>query len=219
MSERIKEHCGLFGVFGHPQASELTYLGLYALQHRGQESAGIVSADSHRLHACAGNGLVADVFHDHSVFSRLQGTSAVGHVRYSTAGDSSNRNIQPFVVTTKDSPLAVAHNGNLTNAESLHQELSAEGAIFQTSSDTELIVHLVARSLERLEGAFSLLFLSPTGLIAARDTHGFRPLVIGKKGESVMVASETCAFDLTGTTFVRDIEPGEILEIDGSGQK
>ncbi len=231
MSEHIKEHCGLFGVFGHPQASELTYLGLYALQHRGQESAGIVSADGHRLHAFSGNGLIADVFHDHGVFTRLQGTSSIGHVRYSTAGDSSNRNVQPFVVTTKDGPLAVAHNGNLTNAESLHHELSAEGAIFQTSSDTELIVHLVARSqsetlserireaLERLEGAFSLLFLSPTGLIAARDTHGFRPLVIGKKGESVMVASETCAFDLTGATSVRDIEPGEILEIDGSGQK
>jgi len=231
MSEHPKESCGLFGVFGHPQAAELTYLGLFALQHRGQESAGLVTSDGHQLHSCNGPGLVADVFHDHGVFARLKGKSSVGHVRYSTAGDLSARNVQPLVITTKDGPVAVGHNGNLTNAEELRRTLSAEGAIFQTSSDTELIVHLVARSrratlverireaLERVTGAYSLLFLSPNQLIAARDPQGFRPLVLGRKGEAVMVASETCAFDLTGASYDRDIEPGEILEVDVSGQK
>lgn len=230
MSEHLKEHCGIFGVFGHPQAAELAYLGLYALQHRGQESAGIVSSDGHKLHPHIGAGLVADVFHDHGIFARLQGITAIGHVRYSTTGRVSARNVQPFVVMTKDGPLAVAHNGNLTNAEELHQKLSKQGAIFQTSSDTELIVHLIARSqdgtlvqriqqaLEQLEGAYSLLFLSPNQLIAARDPHGFRPLVLGKKGESAMLASETCAFDLSGVTYIRDIEPGEVLTVDSSGQ-
>jgi amidophosphoribosyltransferase len=225
-----KESCGVFGIFGHPQAAELAYLGMFALQHRGQESAGIVTADGRRLYSQCGAGLVADVFHDHGVFAALHGTSAIGHVRYSTTGSLSALNIQPLMVTTKDGPLAVAHNGNLTNAQELHQQLSDEGAIFQTSSDTELIVHLVARShekslmarireaLEQITGAYSLVFLSPEQLIAARDPHGFRPLVIGKKGEAEVVASETCAFDLTGASYVRDIEPGEILRIDAGGQ-
>ncbi|MFH1011338.1 MAG: amidophosphoribosyltransferase, partial [bacterium] len=161
----------------------------------------------------------------------LQGTTAVGHVRYSTTGSLSALNIQPLVVTTKDGPVAIAHNGNLTNAAQLHEELSNEGAIFQTSSDTELLVHLVARSrkgtlVERIReavgqvtGAYSLLFLSPSQLVAVRDPHGFRPLVIGRKGDSVMVASETCAFDLTGASYVRDVEPGEIFEVDIHGQR
>jgi amidophosphoribosyltransferase len=224
-----KESCGVFGIFGHPQAAELAYLGLFALQHRGQESAGIVTADGRRLHSHCNAGLVADVFHDHSVFAALNGTTAIGHVRYSTTGSSSALNIQPLVVTTKDGPLAIGHNGNLTNAQELHRQLSADGAIFQTSSDTELIVHLVARShkksltariqeaLEQVTGAYSLVFLSPERLIAARDPQGFRPLMVGKKGEAVIVASETCAFDLTGASHVRDIEPGEILEIDANG--
>ncbi|MBM3324794.1 MAG: amidophosphoribosyltransferase, partial [Calditrichaeota bacterium] len=222
VNESPKESCGVFGLFGYPQAAELTYLGLFALQHRGQESAGIVTADGQRLHAHSDAGLVADVFHDHSVFAKLQGASAVGHVRYSTTGSLSALNIQPLVVTTKDGPVAIAHNGNLTNAAQLHQELSNEGAIFQTSSDTELLVHLVARSrketlarrvqeaVEQVTGAYSLLFLSPSQLVAVRDPHGFRPLVIGRKGDSVMVASETCAFDLTGASYLRDVEPGEI---------
>ncbi len=231
MSERIKESCGVFGLFGYPQAAELTYLGLFALQHRGQESAGIVTSDGHRLYAHSGTGLAADVFHDQSVFANLQGTAAIGHVRYSTAGSLSSLNIQPLLVTTKDGPLAVAHNGNLTNAAELHHQLSSEGAIFQTSSDTELLVHLVARShkgtlverireaVERVTGAYSLLFLSPNQLVAVRDPAGFRPLVIGRKGESVTIASETCAFDLTGASYVRDVEPGEIFEVDVNGQK
>jgi amidophosphoribosyltransferase len=231
MSECIKESCGVFGLFGYPQAAELTYLGLFALQHRGQESAGIVTSDGHRLFVHSGTGLAADVFHDQSVFANLQGTAAIGHVRYSTAGSLSALNIQPLMVVTKDGPLAVAHNGNLTNAAELHDRLSSEGAIFQTSSDTELLVHLVARSrketlverireaVEQVTGAYSLLFLSPNQLVAVRDPAGFRPLVIGRKGESVTVASETCAFDLTGASYERDVEPGEIFEVDVNGPK
>ena len=170
-SDKPREQCGIMGVFSHPQAAELTYLGLYALQHRGQEGAGIVSTDGAALFDVRGQGLVADVFNDHSKFAKLVGNRAIGHVRYSTAGGSTANNVQPIVVQTKDGPLAIAHNGNLVNARELREELEADGSIFQTQSDTELIVHLIARSrartltervadaLKRVRGAFSLLFL------------------------------------------------------------
>jgi amidophosphoribosyltransferase len=227
--DKPQDHCGVMGVFGHPQAAELTYLGLYALQHRGQESAGIVSSDGNGLHTVRGMGLVADVFNDHSKFNTLVGNRAIGHVRYSTAGGSNLANVQPIVVQTKDGPLAIGHNGNLVNARELRQELEGEGAIFQTESDTELIVHLMARSkagalservsdaLKRVRGAFSLVFLTPDEMIVARDPHGFRPLCLGGKGDAVIAASESCALDLLEATYVRDVEPGEIVSVTAQG--
>ncbi|RPH93819.1 amidophosphoribosyltransferase [candidate division KSB1 bacterium] len=217
------------GVFGHPHAAELTYLGLFALQHRGQESAGIVSTDGTALYDVRGMGLVADVFNDHSQFNHLAGNRAIGHVRYSTAGGSTAVNVQPLVVRTKDGPLAVAHNGNLVNARELREQLESEGAIFQTDSDTELFVHLISRSrettlagrvaeaLRQVQGAFSLLFISKDEMIVARDPHGFRPLCLGGKGDAVVAASETCAMDLTDATYVRDVEPGEIITVSARG--
>ena len=217
------------GVFGHPHAAELTYLGLYALQHRGQESAGIVSSDGKTLFNVRGMGLVADVFGDHSKFRELAGNCAIGHVRYSTAGGSTAANVQPLVMRTKDGPLAAAHNGNLVNARELRARLESEGAIFQTDSDTELFVHLMSRSqeatlsarvaeaLKQVRGAFSLLFLSKDEMVVARDPHGFRPLCLGGKGDAVVAASETCAFDLTDASFVRDVEPGEIITVSARG--
>ncbi len=227
--DRPIDHCGIAGIYTHPNAAELTYLCLYALQHRGQESAGIVSSDGTGLFDMRGMGLVADVFNDHARFSGLKGNRAIGHVRYSTAGGSNPANVQPLVVQTKDGPLAVAHNGNLVNAVSLRKKLEAEGAIFQTESDTELFVHLIARSkretltlriaeaLEHVKGAFSLLFISRDELIAARDPHGFRPLCIGGIGEAVFFASETCALDLVDANYVRDVEPGEIVTVSARG--
>jgi amidophosphoribosyltransferase len=217
------------GVFGHPHAAELAYLGLFALQHRGQESAGIVSTDGNALFDVRGMGLVADVFNDHSKFNELAGNRAIGHVRYSTAGGSNPVNVQPLVVRTKDGPLAVAHNGNLTNAVELRTKLEGEGAIFQTESDTELFVHLVSRShaptlrtriaeaLTQVRGAFSLVFLSKDEMVIARDPHGFRPLCLGGKGDAIVAASETCALDLLDATYVRDIEPGEIVTVTVNG--
>ena len=220
-----------WGVFGHPQASELTYLGIFALQHRGQESAGIVSTDGTALFDIRGMGLVADVFNDHAKFNHLSGNRAIGHVRYSTAGGSLSSNIQPIVMNTKDGPLSVAHNGNLTNALVLRHELEAEGAIFQTASDTELLIHLIARSkeqtltlrvaeaLKQVRGAFSLIFLSKDEMVIARDPSGFRPLCLGGKGDTIVAASETCALDIINATYVRDIEPGEILTINSRGME
>lgn len=217
------------GVFGHPHAAELTYLGLFALQHRGQESAGIVSTDGTALFDVRGMGLVADVFNDHSRFNVLSGNRAIGHVRYSTAGGSTAANVQPIVVRTKDGPLAVAHNGNLVNARPLRQRLENDGAIFQTNSDSELFVHLISRSrettltarvaeaLRQVQGAFSLLFLTKDEMVVARDPHGFRPLCLGGKGDAIVAASETCALDLTEAAYVRDIEPGEILTVSARG--
>jgi amidophosphoribosyltransferase len=217
------------GVFGHPHAAELTYLGLFALQHRGQESAGIVSTDGSALFDVRGMGLVADVFNDHSKFHALAGNCAIGHVRYSTAGGSNLANVQPLVVRTKDGPLAVGHNGNLVNAKTLRAKLESEGAIFQTESDTELFVHLISRSkakslrdrvaeaLAQVQGAFSLIFLSKDEMVVARDPHGFRPLCLGGKGDAIVAASETCALDLVDATYVRDIEPGEIVTVTASG--
>ena len=232
-------HCGVFGIFNHPEAAVMTYFALHALQHRGQEAAGIVSSEysteKHRIrfHSHKGVGLVADVFKDPAILKQsLNGTAAIGHNRYSTTGASDNKfNIQPFTVNYRGGNLALAHNGNLTNFHSLRQKLQAEGTIFQSTSDSEMILHLAARSkkenqiqqikeaLETVEGAYSLVILTDTGLIAARDPHGFRPLALGRLGESFVVASETCAFDLIGAEYVGEVEPGEILVIDDEGIK
>ncbi|MCA9810207.1 MAG: class II glutamine amidotransferase, partial [Candidatus Dadabacteria bacterium] len=204
---KLKEECGVFGIFGNAEASNLTYLGLHALQHRGQESAGIVTSDGVNLHNHRQMGLVSDIFTE-DILSRLPGTNAIGHVRYSTTGSSQDKNMQPIVINYFRGALAIAHNGNLTNARTLREELEGEGAIFQSTTDTEVIVHLIAKSKEeklvqriiesliRCKGAYSLMFLTPEAMIAARDPYGFRPLVMGKLGDSPVFASETCAFDL-----------------------
>lgn len=217
--------CGIFGVYRHPEASRITYLGLYALQHRGQESAGIVSSDGARLHAHRQMGLVADVF-DETAINALVGSAAIGHVRYSTAGASQLKNTQPLVVDYSRGEIAVAHNGNLTNAQALRSEFEAHGSIFQSTTDTEIIIHLLASfhekdlierliaALSRVQGAYSLLFLTKSRMIAARDPYGWRPLVLGELNGSPVVASETCALDLVEARYVREIEPGEILIFD-----
>ena len=216
--------CGIFGISNHVEASNLAYLGLYALQHRGQESAGIVSSDNRHLHHYRQMGLVSEVF-TKDILKRLSGKSAIGHVRYSTAGSSELKNAQPFLVDYYKGSLAIAHNGNLTNAPLIKSDLESRGSIFQSNMDTEVIVHLIARSkekstieravhaLKQVEGAYSLLIMTENELIAARDPFGFRPLVLGQLKDAPVVASETCAFDLIGATFVREIEPGEILLI------
>ena len=226
---RPEEECGIFGIFNHPEASNLTYLGLYALQHRGQEACGIVSSDGTTLHAHKAMGLVADVFGDQSIFSRLPGLAAIGHVRYSTAGSSIIKNTQPILVEYSRGSIAVAHNGNIVNAQLIRSELEAYGSIFQTSMDTEIIVHLLATTrddslvaritsaLERIEGAYCLLFLTESRMIAVRDPYGFRPLCLGKQGGSYVVASESCALDLIEAEFIREIEPGEMIIIDKNG--
>jgi amidophosphoribosyltransferase len=232
-------HCGVFGIFNHPEAAVMTYFGLHALQHRGQEAAGIVSSEyvpekgKVRFHTHKGVGLVADVFKDASILKQgLSGRAAIGHNRYSTTGSSENKfNIQPFVVNYRGGNLALAHNGNLTNFHALRYKLQSEGTIFQSTSDSEMILHLAARSrkddqieqikeaLETVEGAYSLVMLTDTSLIAARDPYGFRPLSIGRLGDAFVVASETCAFDLVGAKYVGEVEPGEILVIDDDGIK
>jgi len=216
--------CGIFGISNHVEASNLAYLGLYALQHRGQESAGIVSSDNRHLHHYRQMGLVSEVF-TKDILKRLSGKSAIGHVRYSTAGSSELKNAQPFLVDYYKGSLAIAHNGNLTNAPLIKSDLESRGSIFQSNMDTEVIVHLIARSkekstieravhaLKQVEGAYSLIILTENELIAARDPFGFRPLVLGQLKDAPVVASETCAFDLIGAKFVREIEPGEILLI------
>ncbi|MGE5443394.1 MAG: amidophosphoribosyltransferase [Ignavibacteriales bacterium] len=225
---KIKEECGVFGIYGHPEAANLTYLGLHSLQHRGQESAGIVTSDGTHLYTHREMGLVSDIFTE-EVLSRLPGKNAIGHVRYSTTGSSHIKNSQPIVVTYSRGEIAIAHNGNLTNARALREELEHSGAIFQSTTDTEVIVHLIARSQEeslikriiealiKCRGAYSLLFLSPEFMIATRDPYGFRPLVMGRLGDTTVVASETCAFDLIEAEFVREVEPGEILVISPKG--
>jgi amidophosphoribosyltransferase len=228
MFDKYKEECGVFGLYNHPEASNITYLGLYGLQHRGQESAGIVSSDSTKLHSYKGMGLVADVFSEEHL-KTLPGWSAIGHVRYSTTGESHIKNAQPFVVEYSRGALAMAHNGNLVNAKLLRDELEAYGSIFQSNMDTEIIVHLIASSkanalldrlkyaLGRVKGAYSLLILTEKRMIAARDPNGFRPLALGKLKGSWVVSSESCAFDLIEAEYVREIEPGEILVIDERG--
>jgi len=226
--DRFHDQCGLFGVFGHPEAAHLTYLGLYALQHRGQESAGIVASDGQRLQLEKGMGLVNDIFVDGKL-EGLSGDRAMGHVRYSTAGDTVAANAQPILIECHRGQIALGHNGNLVNAALLRHELEAAGSIFQSTSDTEVILHLYARShRERLEdaiaaslskvmGAFSLLFLTPDALVAARDPWGFRPLVIGRLEGATIICSETCALDLIDAEYVRDIEPGELVVVDREG--
>ena len=226
--DKLKDECGVFGIFGHPEAANLTYLGLYALQHRGQESAGIVAADGHRMRVSRAMGQVAEAF-DEQTLEKLAGHLAIGHTRYSTAGESKIENAQPFLIDCAHGQIAVAHNGNLVNAGELRDRLVQAGSIFQTSSDTEVVLHLYARSkapsveealvesIAQLSGAFSLVLLTRNRLIATRDPHGFRPLAIGRLGEAWIVCSETCALDLIGATYERDVEPGELVIISDGG--
>jgi len=228
MFDKFHEECGVFGVFGHPDASNLTYLGLYALQHRGQEAAGIVSSDGKVLYSERSMGLVADIFTEDRI-KKLPGHAAIGHNRYSTTGDSVSINIQPLLVNFALGGLAVAHNGNLVNAGLLKAELEAYGSIFQSTMDSEVVIHLIAQSrlatlherivdaLQHLQGSYSLLLLSEKELIGVRDPHGFRPLVLGKLGEGYVLASETCALDLIEATYVREVEPGEMVVISQTG--
>jgi amidophosphoribosyltransferase len=228
MLDKFKDECGVFGIFGNPEAANLTYLGLYALQHRGQESAGIVTSDGARMRAMRAMGHVAEAFDEHA-FHELPGHLAIGHTRYSTAGESRLANAQPFLIDCAHGQIAVAHNGNLVNARELRDDLVRAGAIFQTSSDTEVLLHLYARStaptvedalidsISQIRGAFSLALLTKDRLIAVRDPHGFRPLALGKMGDAWIVCSETCALDLIGATYVRDVEPGEVLVISDGG--
>jgi amidophosphoribosyltransferase len=225
----LKEHCGVFGIYGHPRAAELTYLGLYALQHRGQESAGIVTSDGKDTYRHVGLGLVADVFRNPQFLKNLQGHMAIGHNRYSTTGSTLIANAQPLAINYHSGPLAIGHNGNLINSLALRSQLEAEGSIFQSTTDSEVILHLIARSrrdgvvnqiqeaLEIVQGAYSLIFLAQDRIIAVRDPHGFRPLCLGSRGSAVVVASESCALDLIEADYVRDVEPGEIIEITSSG--
>ena len=220
--------CGIFGIFNHSEASNLTYLGLYALQHRGQESAGIVSSDGRELHHYRHMGLVSEIF-TRDTLKKLSGRNAIGHVRYSTAGSSELKNAQPFVVDYAKGDMAIAHNGNLTNAFLIRSALESSGSIFQSNMDTEVIIHLIARSkektfvertiqaLKQVEGAYSLLLLTGREMIAIRDPFGFRPLVLGQLKDAPIIASETCAFDLIGAKFMREIEPGEVLLINTDG--
>ena len=226
--DKLHEECGIFGIFGHEEASTLTQLGLFALQHRGQEACGIVSAEDGDLHQFREIGLVADVLNE-EVLKELTGASAIGHTRYSTTGKNTIKEVQPFSVTCQHGKVAVCHNGNLPFAEQKRFELEKAGAIFSSTSDTETLLHDIARTpakniveaikkvLRGTEGAFSLLFLTPTSLIAVRDPRGFRPLVLGKFQDAWCVASETCAFDLMDAEYVREIEPGEMLIVDADG--
>lgn len=226
--ESLKGKCGIVGVYGHPEASNLAYLGLYALQHRGEESAGVASSDGKEIYLEKGMGLVAEIFSEERL-KRLPGHIAIGHNRYSTTGESAAINTQPFVVNCRHGTLAVAHNGNLINAYPLKKCLETSGSIFQSTMDTEVIVHLIARSkqdefletlvdaLKQVRGAFSLLLLRESEMIAVRDPWGFRPLVLGKLGSGYVVASETCALDLIEAEFIREVEPGEVITIGEKG--
>jgi amidophosphoribosyltransferase len=228
MFDKFHEECGVFGVYGHPDASNLTYLGLYALQHRGQESAGIVSSDGKVLYSEKSMGLVADIF-DEERIKKLPGHLAIGHNRYSTTGESTSMNIQPIRVNFALGGLAIAHNGNLVNAGILKDELEAYGSIFQSTMDSEVIIHLIAQSrmanihdrivdaLGHVQGSYSLLLITEDELIGVRDPHGFRPLVLGELDGAYVLASETCAFDLIEATYIREIEPGEMVVINNKG--
>ena len=223
-----KEYCGVFGVFGHPDAARLTYYGLYALQHRGQEASGIVVSDGHVLRDKRGMGLVHDVFSERDL-QKLVGHMSCGHVRYSTTGSSVQKNVQPFIINYAGHTLCLGHNGNLVNAHDLRRRLERDGSIFQTTIDSEVIMHLMARNihlgfedglvaaLKELRGAYSFLFMTEQMLVAARDPQGFRPLCLGRLDDAYVVSSETCALDLVNATFLREVEPGEILFIDKNG--
>jgi amidophosphoribosyltransferase len=225
-----KESCGVFGVFGHSDASKLTYFGLYALQHRGQESAGIISSTGSSVYEHKAMGLVSEIFNE-SILDRLPGHIAAGHVRYSTTGSSVAKNAQPFVVSRGGKTLAIAHNGNLINTKELRVELEKQGSVFQTTMDSEIIVHLLAKNINkgieeamtqtvsRIKGAYSCVLMTDDKLVAFRDPNGFRPLCLGLLDEGYVVASETCAFDLIDAQYIRDIDPGEILIIDKNGLK
>ncbi len=234
-SDKLREECGVVAIYGHPEASKLAYLSLYALQHRGQESAGIAASNGERIELHKGMGLVSDLFTG-EVLARLSGSLAIGHTRYSTTGDSALLNAQPIMVECNKGKIALAHNGNITNAHEVHALLEQQGSIFQTTSDTEVVVHLIARSreqtladsiadsLRRIEGAFSLVMLTPDRIFAARDPRGFRPLVMGRisgqaahTADSVVFASETCAFDLIGATYEREVKPGELVIVGPEG--
>ena len=224
----MKEECAVFGVYGHEEAAQITYLGLYSLQHRGQESSGIVTSDGKRVCEHKDLGLVSKVFTERTI-KRLEGHMAIGHNRYSTTGLNNSANIQPFLVDCKIGKIAVAHNGNLVNAVEIRSAMENDGSIFRSTMDSEVIVHLIARSkrtkledmifeaLNSIKGAFSLVFMTKSKIIAARDTHGFRPLCIGKLGDSWIFASESCAFDLIGATYIREVEPGEMCIVDSNG--
>ena len=226
--DKLREECGVFGIYGHPDAARLTYLGLYALQHRGQESCGIVTSDGSQLISERAMGHVRDSF-DEQRLDRLRGQNAIGHVRYSTAGEVSIRECQPFSVICQHGPIAICHNGNLPFASEDRKNLEKEGAIFSSTSDTEVVLHQVARSraanvaeaipevLRETEGAFSMLFLTPKEMIAIRDPRGFRPLALGRLDDAWVIASETCAFDLIDAKYVRDVEPGEMIVVNEDG--
>ena len=228
-ADRLREECGVFGIFGHPDAAAITALGLHALQHRGQEAAGIVAFDGKRFNSERRLGLVGDHFSKQSTIQRLPGNAAIGHVRYSTTGETILRNVQPLFAELDSGGFAVAHNGNLTNGITLRRELIKQGAIYQSTSDTEVILHLVARSrrgrildrfiegLRQLEGAYSLVALTNKKLIGVRDPLGIRPLVLGEIDGHYILASETCALDIIGARFVRDVENGEVVVISESG--
>ncbi|WLD93735.1 amidophosphoribosyltransferase [Alkalihalobacillus sp. AL-G] len=224
----LNEECGVFAVWGHPEAAQLTYYGLHSLQHRGQEGAGIAVTDGEQVRFHKSNGLVTEVFNQGEL-STLTGESAIGHVRYSTAGGNEHANVQPLVFQSQRGGLALAHNGNLVNANGLKHQLEAQGSIFQTTSDTEVLAHLIKRSgfidlrdqvknaLTMIKGAYAFVIMTENGIMAALDPNGMRPLSIGKIGDAYVIASETCAFDVIGAEFIRDVEPGELLIIDDSG--
>ncbi|TCP24103.1 amidophosphoribosyltransferase [Scopulibacillus darangshiensis] len=226
----LKEECGVFAIWGHDQAATLTYYGLHSLQHRGQEGAGIAVTDGEKVYDHKGVGLVNDVF-DSNQLESLDGHAAIGHVRYSTQGENDYANVQPLVFRSQTDTLSLAHNGNLVNAQALKCQLEAQGSIFQTTSDTEVIAHLIKRggplrlidnvkhALSMIKGAYALVMLTENQLIAALDPNGLRPLSLGKLGDAWVLASETCAFDLIGATYVRDVEPGELITIDHSGMR
>lgn len=226
--DKFREECGIFGIFGHPEAANLTYLGLYALQHRGQESAGIATSDGRVIHLEKAMGLVADIFSE-ARLRRLKGDMAIGHVRYSTAGSSHLKNAQPILASYLHGTIALAHNGNLVNAQRIRSDLEAQGSIFSSTTDSEVIVHLIARSrsgrlwegaaeaLAQVRGAYSLVIMNERELLGIRDPHGFRPLSLGRLKDAWVLASESCAFDLIEAEFIRDLEPGEFLQIDREG--
>jgi len=224
----MKEYCGVVGIYGHKDAARLAYLALYSLQHRGEESAGIVSFDNKKVHIQKGMGLVGTVFTEENL-KKLKGPVAIGHVRYSTTGSSISKNVQPLLINHKKGFIAVAHNGNLTNSVKLRNELEESGSILQTTMDSELIVHFLVKDqlnnykqkivpiLSRMEGAYSFVLLLNNAIYATRDPYGFRPLCLGKIDNAYVVASETCAFDMIGATYIRDVEPGEVVIIDKDG--
>ena len=227
--DTLREECGVFGIFGHDDAAALTALGLHALQHRGQEAAGIVTHDGKEFPAHRAMGLVGEHFSSKDVIERLRGHSAIGHVRYATTGEVAMRNVQPLFNDFDFGGLAICHNGNLTNAYHLRRQLMRRGCLFQTTSDTEVINHLIATSLKhtvedrvidalrQIEGAYSLVALTQDGVIGVRDPLGVRPLVLGRLGDAWILASETCALDIIGAEFVRDVAPGEMIVITKDG--